>query len=298
MALFKLRKGSDEANNAVPAAETVQAVRRRARHRLIGAVVLVAAGVLGFPLLFDTQPRPVAVDIAIDIPDKALVKPLPSPVAPATTGSASVASAGNVPASVARTPAPAPAPAPAPTPTPAPAPTPATASAPPVANPTKPATAPPASRVAAAASLDAKEEVIASDTKKPLPQASTAQAAIKNEAPVKPAPEAKPLPKPEPAPAVTPDNGAKAQALLEGRGPEATAARFIVQVGAFADVDKARDVRVKVEKAGLKTYTHVAQTKEGPRTRVRVGPFDSKAEANQAAERIKALDLPAAILTL
>ena len=43
-------------------------MRKRARHRLIGAGVLVLIGVIGFPLLFDTQPRPIAVDIPIEIP--------------------------------------------------------------------------------------------------------------------------------------------------------------------------------------------------------------------------------------
>jgi DedD protein len=51
-------------------------MRRRARHRLIGASVLVVLGVVGFPVLFDTQPRPVSVDIAVDIPDRATAKPL------------------------------------------------------------------------------------------------------------------------------------------------------------------------------------------------------------------------------
>ena len=48
----------------------------------------------------------------------------------------------------------------------------------------------------------------------------------------------------------------------------------------------------------MKTYTHVAETKEGRRIRVRVGPFATRAEADKAAGRIKELDLPAAILTL
>ncbi len=38
--------------------------------------MLVVLGVIGFPLLFDTQPRPVSVDIAVDIPDRATAKPL------------------------------------------------------------------------------------------------------------------------------------------------------------------------------------------------------------------------------
>jgi DedD protein len=74
--------------------------------------------------------------------------------------------------------------------------------------------------------------------------------------------------------------------------------RFIVQVGAFAEVEKARETRLKVERAGLKTYTQVVETSEGKRIRVRVGPFANKAEADKAASTIKGLDLPASILTL
>jgi DedD protein len=72
----------------------------------------------------------------------------------------------------------------------------------------------------------------------------------------------------------------------------------VVQVGAFADEARAREARQKLERAGLKTYVNVAQTSDGKRTRVRVGPFDSRAEAEKAAARVKALGLPAAILTL
>ena len=74
--------------------------------------------------------------------------------------------------------------------------------------------------------------------------------------------------------------------------------RFIVQVGAFADADKAREARSKLERAGLKTYTQVVDTKDGKRTRVRVGPFNNRAEADKAAARIKALELSASVLTL
>ena len=53
-----------------------------------------------------------------------------------------------------------------------------------------------------------------------------------------------------------------------------------------------------MEKVGLKTYSQVAKTADGDRIRVRVGPFSSKDEADKAAAKIKALDLPASILTL
>jgi DedD protein len=82
------------------------------------------------------------------------------------------------------------------------------------------------------------------------------------------------------------------------KSPAADAGRFVVQVGAFADATRAQEVRLKVERAGLKTYTHVAETKDGRRTRVRVGPFSTRAEAQKAAEKIKKLNLPAALLTL
>ncbi len=81
MAFFKFRlpgqpTSEPQGNSSNSPAESVDAMRRRARHRLIGASVLVVLGVVGFPVLFDTQPRPVSVYIAVDIPDRATAKPL------------------------------------------------------------------------------------------------------------------------------------------------------------------------------------------------------------------------------
>ncbi len=81
MAFFKFRlpgqpTSEPQGNSSNSPAVRVDAMRRRARHRLIGASVLVVLGVVGFPVLFDTQPRPVSVDIAVDIPDRATAKPL------------------------------------------------------------------------------------------------------------------------------------------------------------------------------------------------------------------------------
>jgi DedD protein len=80
--------------------------------------------------------------------------------------------------------------------------------------------------------------------------------------------------------------------------PDAKGERFVVQVGAYADVASARVVRQKIERAGLKTYTQVAKTQQGNRTRVRLGPFNSRAEAERAAQKIKSLGLTPSILTL
>jgi DedD protein len=250
MALFKSRKKKvDEPVAAASPAESIEVMRRRARHRLIGAVVLVLVGVVGFPLLFDTQPRPVAVDIPIQIPDRNKVKPLPPlPAEPAVAGK------------VTQAPAPV---------EPAPAAAPAVAKA-------EPAPAP--------APVEAK----------PAPAEKVAKAEPPVEKKVDAKPEAQARPESKGAEA------AKAKALLEGKSVDtgAAGARYVVQVGAFAEKDKARQAQQKLEKAGLKNYTNVAETKNGARIRVRAGPFASKAEADEAAQKIKGLDLPAAILTL
>ncbi|MBK7548693.1 MAG: SPOR domain-containing protein [Rhodoferax sp.] len=242
MAFFKFRKNAGDSSATPAQPDSVEVMRKRAKHRLIGAAVLVLVGVIGFPLLFDNQPRPIAVDIPIEIPDKNKVKPLVVPAVPSP--SAAAASAPAKPVAV------------------APAPVPEAAA--PVEKPPKPAVA-----------------------------ASEAPAVAK-----------KPEPKPVETPAaVKPTESAKAKALLEGKDvaakePAAADGRFVVQVGAFADVAKAREARLKVEKAGLKTYTQVVETKDGRRIRVRVGPFAGRAEADQAAEKIRKLDLSAAVLTL
>ena len=127
------------------------------------------------------------------------------------------------------------------------------------------------------ASLEAKEEIVSG--KAATPPAAAA---------------------PEPAPKAERSDGQRARELLDGKpaAQAAAEARVVVQVGAYGDLSKAREVRQKLEKAGLKTYTQIIDGKDGKRTRVRVGPFANRAEAEQAAAKIKALDLPASILVL
>lgn len=260
MSFFNFRRGRSSTASAAGSAaqtESVEVMRKRARHRLIGAAVLVLLGVVGFPLLFDTQPRPVAVDIPIEIPGKGTVKPLAEPAPAATTAPASVSGGASS-----------------------------------------------AEKVAPAASLAPKEEILPS--KQPPATAERAPVAIKNEAKLdlnaKTTIEAKPA-SGEPAGG---GEAARASALLNGTSAPAAGvaagteaqSRLVVQVGAFADAAKAREVRARLEKAGLKTYTQVVETKDGARTRVRVGPFASRADAEKAVSKIKALELPTAILTL
>lgn len=266
MAFFKFRQSGDSPNTSNRPTESIEVMRQRAKHRLMGSAVLVLAGVVGFPLLFDTQPRPMPVDVQIDIPDKNKVALLPAPLPTPTT------------------------------------------------SPTERA------HVSAASSLDAKEQLVAPDVpkNKVKPLASNADIAIKDDeagGDDTPAPTAAPKTPPKPESKVErkvekvektdkkADESARAKALLDGKDVPVKphnddGSRYIIQVGAFAETAKAQEVRMKLERAGLKTYTHVAETPEGPRTRVRLGPFTSKADADKAAAKVKALALPAALLTL
>ena len=230
MAFFKFRTGahdSPEDSGSDSETRTVENLRRRARQRLIGAAVLVVLAVAGFPLVFDTQPRPVPSDLAIDIPSKAKqASEVPPAPLSAHSGAAAQATGAAAPA-----------------------------------EPHDPKQ-----------SLTEKEELVSSDAKSTLAvSAPVAKPAAGQVDPVKPE--------------------------VASNANKATAeARFVVQVGSYGEDAKVREVRAKLEKAGLKTYVQVIETKEGKRTRVRLVPFATKDEADKAAEKVKSMQLPALVL--
>lgn len=49
-------------------AQDVEALKRRGRRRLVGAVALVLAAVIVLPMVFDPEPRPTASSVAVRIP--------------------------------------------------------------------------------------------------------------------------------------------------------------------------------------------------------------------------------------
>lgn len=276
---FLQRFRADQAKDLVASAATPsEEARTRARRRLIGAALLVVAGVIGFPLLFDSQPRPLPSDLPIVMPRKDGGRSIE---VPRVTAAAAVDHADE----------------------------PAAAAHPLPAEEAPAAVAPPAASFAVASAASA------GDKSPPTVEAPAKQLA-RPESPAHPAvpprakaevakPVAPPLSKP-----AAPDGGdaARARALLNGQTIESPAtgaahvaaadARYIVQIGAFADAPKAHDARLKVEKLGLKTYTQVVNGDGGKRIRVRVGPFADRAAAEKAAARIRQAGLTAAILTL
>lgn len=269
MAFFKFRKTSEEGASVPVQPPTVESIRQRAKYRLAGATVLVLLGVVGFPILFDKQPRPIAVDTPISIPEKEKVLHLKMPVEPVSAAVVSAATPEQQPV----------------------------ASAPVVAR---------------------AQEIITESAIAPKPDSKSDSKAVadalKSQKPAS-APVVPSVKETAKAPKVAASSSAEAarvQSLLDGKVGEAkvaqtkasepvaadAASRFVIQVGSFADDARAREVRLKLERAGLKTYAQVAETKDGKRVRVRVGPFATKAEASKVAEKVKKLSLPAALLSL
>jgi DedD protein len=255
--------------------------RSRARRRLIGAAVLLLLGVVSFPLLFESQPRPVPVDTPMVIPSREGATPLQAP----GKGQERTASGTVVMAEPAAPSASAPAVA-------APL---AASAALAVAAPSSPVAAPPAVVSAAPrAQVSTPAPVPVVVAAAPSAPAPSPQAAAKTEPKAKP--EAKPEPKAETKAA--PKAEAKPEARAEPKADTKSSTRFVVQVGAYADESAAKDVRQRVEKLGFKTFTQDIQTPNGRRIRVRIGPFASQADAQKALERLKGASLPGAVLTL
>jgi DedD protein len=286
--LFSNATRRSGATSPSPAEEDVNLIRARARRRLIGAAVLLAVGVIGFPLLFETQPRPAGVEVPavivrkdatpvgkiVERPTEKSAPDQPQADKAAATGATGVvgvvAGAGAGGGAVL-----------------------------------------PASRVASSPAMiveraaDAGREVVAraeapktdaakTEPKKP-PARQDARQDARPDPKSDPKPSAKPATKPEVKPEIKPE--AKQDAKPAPKLAEAPG-RFTVQVGAYAQESGVQDARSKLERAGMKTYIQVLNTTEGKRTRVRTGPYNSRDEAERAAQKAKALGMTPTVVPL
>lgn len=122
-----------------------------------------------------------------------------------------------------------------------------------------------------------------------------------------PIPEVKPEVKPEPKPvepkaeikaeakseskaaandsrkADTTESSRAASALSGGSGTE----QWVVQLGAYQEAGRVKLLLGKLKELGLPAFTEKVDTPQGPRTRVRAGPFSSRDAAVKAQERAK-----------
>jgi DedD protein len=254
----------------------VSEFRRKARRRLLGAIVLALGAAILLPLLLEKEQRPLGDDVSIQIPpvdngkfvsrlspEKAkdaksdanaaaksgeAASPAP-PVVPARTNDApTVGAAGMAPSGAAPAAAP---------------------RAPPPESATRPiAPAPQAVAVGATAEPAPQATPAVKDQTTPATAAAAAPAAVTASA----------------APAA--DTGAPAAAAVgdSPRKPEG----FIIQLAAFTDDKGANAFANKVKKLGYPAYTEPVQTSHGTLWRVRVGGYPTRAAANEALANLKA----------
>ncbi len=248
-------------------------IRKRARRRLLGAVVLVLFALIVLWTVLDNAPPPqFASGNPVEITSSA----------PALTARASVVAVVQP------------------------------ASGPEVLHPPLDAAAPVASSVAvsppsvAAAPLPAVAASAPVKTVVPsLPGSSVAtvlpgklvnhQTAVK----VASAPVAKPKPKPASVAVAKP--APDPRKILDGleekkTAPAATPGRYFLQIGAFADEAKSAQLVAKLKAAGLPAYGEKVQTSKGELTRIRIGPSTDEARANEWRRKSEAAGVPGKVI--
>lgn len=266
--------------------------KKRARRRLIGAVALVLAAIIVLPMVFDSEPKPGSQKISIEIPSK------DTPLA--TTNPVRVGGNATVPTNYEGL----------------------------VQGIDKSEEIVAAPKTSAVAKLDDARNVVKvesatsqksieknSDKKievgavnktvmpnlPPVTNKVTQDTVKKTEAKVDAKAETKTEVKKE-----NKDDAARALALLEGRAlpvdetkdtakptPQSGTATgsFTVQVAALNSPEKIRELQAKLKAASITSYTQKITTKTGEVSRIRVGPFANKAEAEKIRAKLVKLGL-------
>ncbi len=153
----------------------------------------------------------------------------------------------------------------------------------------------------------------------PRPVSDTIKITVSGEVqPVKPAPpetavapvvaKAEAVPdaaKVDPAPTVAKVEAAPAEpavkAVVQAPAPAPTRTtaegeKFALQVAALSSVGAANQLVARLKKAGFVAYVEPIKTAEGPRHRVRIGPFANRDDAQKAGEKLRAAGFAAAVV--
>jgi DedD protein len=243
-------------------------------------------------MLLDSEPKPLAGDIAIQIPAKDKAAPLPVPAADKTVSAAdSVDKDEEVvdappPASTAKAPAA------------------VTAAKPESAAAQPPAVTPKAEAKPVAPKPEPKVERKPEPKPEPKPEHKDTTKPEHKEAKTDTRLAEKVKPKPEDKPVKPHDDAARAMAILEGKPAEkdkekdkpaeAASQRFVLQVAAMSSAEKAAEVQARLREAGISSYTQKTTTPSGELIRVRVGPL-SREEAEKVRAKLGRLGMSGAM---
>ncbi|BEU95331.1 SPOR domain-containing protein [Acidovorax sp. DW039] len=147
-----------------------------------------------------------------------------------------------------------------------------------------------------------KEKAKTSPTSSSAAASGAAPAASANAVKTKEAREAKDTREAKtPKPAAKASAPAAAPRAAEGAASAASAptvgaaAGYYINVGLFADEANARKAQSRLLNEGLPAFRQTLESAKGTRTRVRVGPYSTRAEADTAAASIRSLELDAVV---
>jgi DedD protein len=265
---------------ADPADLNVDEMRRRARRRLVGAIVLALAAAVIVPMLLESDPKPLGESIAVKIPpvdDGKFVNRLSDGTAskPVDAGASKPDAA---PKEGRRS----------------------------VIDAEKAVVSPPGKAPKYDTQIAGEKTTAAPVAPSPAKPAVPAEA--KDAAPkVEPRPDAKSEPGSEPKPDARPvaksaakaepkaDSGAESGAKAEPKAPTEIppaqtsdgAPGFSVQLAAFSDDKGALSLANRLKRAGYPAYTEPLKTSRGTLWRVRVGPYPTRDAANGVRDKLK-----------
>ena len=244
----------------------VDEMRRKARRRLVGAIVLALAAAIILPMLLEKEPRPLGDDVTVKIPPVDEGKFI-NKLTGKSAETRALPKADEKP----------------------------DAKAPPGKSEPRSQTAPSAGAAAAngrAESSAAGKSVAEGGGSAMTPPAKSAAGSGADTAAAPPAADVTPDAKPATADApATEDKTATASITAASSPPvHASPARvdgFVVQLAAFADDKGANSLATKLKKAGYAAFVEPVHTSRGTLWRVRVGGYGSKPEADAARVKLK-----------
>lgn len=230
--------------------------KRRARRRLVGAVMVALTVAIGLPFVLDPEPTFERPDLRVEIPSRD--QPLPQashPSPPIASQSSGVTASGQDPARAA-----------------------------PVASGQSPAAASPSVVAPVAA-----------------PPVSAAQPSGRSPvaAPVAPGPSKSTQARSNgstPPPATQAPAQAKPPRTPVAAAPSASN-RWLVQAGLFARAENATALVSRIKALGLPAYTESVDGGQGVRLRVRIGPFATRGDADQARARLSLNGIDATLVS-
>jgi len=242
-------------------------LKKQARRRLIGAFALALFGVITLPMVMDSQPRPVGSEIQVHIPSQegpgfttkfspsVATKPAPQPLAAGSEKADTAATANAM---------------------------------------TKDSSAAePNARGAAA--KDPEIKALADLTPATGPQKSVTTGS--------PAADKTPGSKPKPSAAMAPESPKKLvetgtvdpKSTDEPRAPtaltstESLGTPWMVQLGVYKEPGNVKVLMTKVKEMKIPVSSEKFESAQGPRVRVKAGPFTTRADAEKAQARIRTI---------